>query len=594
MRSRSTTFLLLLVVLLVWVQAALSWWFVSDDAYISFRYGRMLASGHGLRFNIGETPPVEGYSNFLWVILAAIAEVFGTRPDVVLPWVSLASGAVLIGAVHHAMVDRLGVPPLAALIGAVALAADPGTVVWATGGLATMPAALLIYGLFERWVLSESREDDRVGGLYAVLLLLLRTEGLGWVVVCGVLAVLVRRLERPGAHRDWGPLLRAWVDVVLATVVYGAWRYATYGALLSNTASAKVGFSMERFERGWDYLVLYELEALTPLLWIALAPLAWRRAGAKGLAITAMAVGVPLYALLVGGDFMTMGRLLVPGHAFGAMLLALALAEAHRSGRAVALPAMLGALGAIAVGTLPLYDIQLVPDELRKDYRVRFNTRAFRTEAKQWQFMRNNAVHWLKQGEALAQVGGPGDSVVLGAIGAASYPHDLHVYDRFGLVTREVAQREGESARRHSPGHDKAVPATWFLGEAPTFLWSDVLLQKGSLRRAPMEVAGWRSKVAGRPYGPDLQEVVIDGEPAWLLSIRRVDDPEAAWEGLDARIRELQGRPAPVEPEPTPTVTTVPDDDDEAAAKKKKRKKRRRRRRKKREAEAAPTPDEAP
>ena len=41
-------------------------WFLTDDAFISFRYVRNLLEGHGLVFNPGER--VEGYSNFLWTL----------------------------------------------------------------------------------------------------------------------------------------------------------------------------------------------------------------------------------------------------------------------------------------------------------------------------------------------------------------------------------------------------------------------------------------------------------------------------------------------------------------------------------------------
>ena len=48
-----------------------------DDAFISFpsRYAQNLAAGNGLVFNVGER--VEGYTNFLWVILLAPAEWIG-------------------------------------------------------------------------------------------------------------------------------------------------------------------------------------------------------------------------------------------------------------------------------------------------------------------------------------------------------------------------------------------------------------------------------------------------------------------------------------------------------------------------------------
>lgn len=46
--------------------------YVIDDAFIGYRYSRHLAQGHGIVWNIGEDP-VEGYTNFLWVVLNAAA-----------------------------------------------------------------------------------------------------------------------------------------------------------------------------------------------------------------------------------------------------------------------------------------------------------------------------------------------------------------------------------------------------------------------------------------------------------------------------------------------------------------------------------------
>ena len=64
-------------------------WYLTDDAFISFRYARNLLEGHGLVFNPGEY--VEGYSNFLWVLeLAALWGAFGLRPEHTAPWLSVA------------------------------------------------------------------------------------------------------------------------------------------------------------------------------------------------------------------------------------------------------------------------------------------------------------------------------------------------------------------------------------------------------------------------------------------------------------------------------------------------------------------------
>src|SRR5262249_57546373 len=54
--------------------------FQCDDAFISFRYARNLGAGLGLVFNPG-LERVEGYTNFLWVVLLAALQRVGLRPE---------------------------------------------------------------------------------------------------------------------------------------------------------------------------------------------------------------------------------------------------------------------------------------------------------------------------------------------------------------------------------------------------------------------------------------------------------------------------------------------------------------------------------
>ena len=78
--------------------------YVVDDAFISFRYARNLVEGHGLVYNPGEH--VEGYSNFLWVLLEAAllasgapiltgVKVLGVASGVAAVWMTYALGRVL-------------------------------------------------------------------------------------------------------------------------------------------------------------------------------------------------------------------------------------------------------------------------------------------------------------------------------------------------------------------------------------------------------------------------------------------------------------------------------------------------------------------
>ena len=72
-------FFVVALVAIMLEQAILVADFRVDDAYISFSYAKNLASGRGLVFSEGML--VEGYSNFLWVVLTALGYVFVATND---------------------------------------------------------------------------------------------------------------------------------------------------------------------------------------------------------------------------------------------------------------------------------------------------------------------------------------------------------------------------------------------------------------------------------------------------------------------------------------------------------------------------------
>lgn len=72
----------------------------SDDAYISFRYAENLSGGRGLVFNAGEK--VEGYSNFLWVVLLAAGNFLGLAPVWTAKALGFLSVVYLIFALYYA------------------------------------------------------------------------------------------------------------------------------------------------------------------------------------------------------------------------------------------------------------------------------------------------------------------------------------------------------------------------------------------------------------------------------------------------------------------------------------------------------------
>lgn len=68
-----------LFLLILSVSLVLAWVLrhTEDDAFITFRYSKHLAEGLGPIWNPGDSPPVEGYSNFLWMLLMTIPHWLG-------------------------------------------------------------------------------------------------------------------------------------------------------------------------------------------------------------------------------------------------------------------------------------------------------------------------------------------------------------------------------------------------------------------------------------------------------------------------------------------------------------------------------------
>ena len=140
-------------------------WFLTDDAYISFRYARNLIEGHGLVFNPGER--VEGYSNLLRVLdLAALWAVFGLRPEHARSVALRALHGGTLGAVwwHAANTPGLERRTLTAWTATTLLATSATFAVWTSGGgletrqftfLVTLAFALAAVG----WLLVQRRID---------------------------------------------------------------------------------------------------------------------------------------------------------------------------------------------------------------------------------------------------------------------------------------------------------------------------------------------------------------------------------------------------------------------------------------------------
>ena len=223
--AKRTPWLLPLLALVAWAFLVARFDFVCDDAYISFRYARHLLEGQGLRFNLGESPPVEGYTNLLWVLWIAAAKLLGV--DARSPPRRL--GRLWRGADRPRDARRVAAllprSPSAILVG-LFLACLPPVAMWSTGGLETMPFAFAVFGVWERLAGDPDRPRAAGAAVCAAAAALLRADGALWVAF-SLAAALATPASDPRALRR--AVLRALALLAAVVVAHVLWRRAYHG-----------------------------------------------------------------------------------------------------------------------------------------------------------------------------------------------------------------------------------------------------------------------------------------------------------------------------------------------------------------------------
>lgn len=206
--------------------------FVPDDSYITYRYADNLAAGHGLRFNLDE-PPVEAYSNFLWIVLlAAGGRVMGTETAGVA--LGLVCGALNVALLWW-LLRRRGHTGLHLVVPVALLAMAAPLVLYAVSGMETVLFAVLLLALLlalDGLLARPSVWRGLVLAAVGVLLALARPEGiLGWPLVAGC-ALLFQWRAAPGERRAlMRALLAGGALFAVALIAYHAARIAYFDAL---------------------------------------------------------------------------------------------------------------------------------------------------------------------------------------------------------------------------------------------------------------------------------------------------------------------------------------------------------------------------
>jgi len=440
---------------------ALSYVYVSsDDAFISLRYARNLAEGHGLRYNPGE-PPVEGLSNPLFSTCNAVLIAAGLPPVWAMKlvgWVSFLGAVALL----PRLVRAYDSPPRQVwpVMAAALLAASAFPAVWAVAGLETgFHCFLIVLG-----VVTAVGECQRGSVRWSPVVFCLIAANRPEAAMLGVAVFVVQWCLIP-AKRN---LLIAWlVGMIVPCAILLGLRYFYYGMLVPNTYTIKALFGSSATRRGGEYLYGFVLSggywAAVPAVLGCCTVLARR--------IREPFVAVPLsiivchavFVVLVGGDFMPGYRFVMPVYP---LLCALAASSV------VALTQKIPAVPARVPGTCVMAILCVGSYLSQSAGLLNHHRRSWFLHDRSWPtYLTQTDVKgtWLGGHQAVADYvrprSGPEDLLAVTEAGVMPFFSRLPVLDMLGLNDRTVA-----TLWRGRPGEN--VPADQATLEVLQRVWA--------------------------------------------------------------------------------------------------------------------------
>ncbi|KPJ62040.1 MAG: hypothetical protein AMJ42_00310, partial [Deltaproteobacteria bacterium DG_8] len=428
--------------------------FVCDDAFISFRYAKNFINGHGLVWNIGEQPPVEGYTNFLWVIVISLFMKMGFEPVMFSKILGIFFGLWCVFLTYLFSEIILQRKSFLNLIAPVILTCSSPFAIWSTGGLETQMftfftlAAGIIY-LYEI-------QHNKITSLSAILFALAsltRPEG---VLIFGVTCL----------HRFFHLLLMKrslfcrktliWLlTFIIIYFIYFYWRFNYYGFIFPNTYYAKTGGGLHQLWRGCIYLKRFILFTKWPIL-TGLSFLSLFTSSRSILIYLLMlTISFSVYIVYIGGDFMKMFRFFVPILPLMAILVQEGIISLNQwFSRLINRPFV--KISVIACCSF-IFIISLTM-EFTATLKGRKHPPRGRKQV---------ARGGIARGKWLRQHASPDETVAALAIGAISYYSELNTIDRFGITDIHIANTKMPHVGKGVPGHEKHN-LSYILSRKPT------------------------------------------------------------------------------------------------------------------------------
>lgn len=266
--------ILLLLIAALFYSRVYNTQFIQDDAFITLRYVENFLDGKGLVFNIGEK--VEGYTNFLWLLLIAImkfiANLFTINVSLVSLTQLLSVFFSLVVLIYSFVFTKSIIKKflyesnnsiyinIFSLIPAFLLSHSTPMIYWGVSGMETSLFVLLTMITLNRFITGSREAVDTVFVIMSVLNSLTRPEGI--LIFLLIISFSLTR-EIIGNRTGIVSISRLFNSKIgkeiifysIPVIIYLTFRIFYYGYLFPNTFYAKTGLNAEYLSRGVDYVV---------------------------------------------------------------------------------------------------------------------------------------------------------------------------------------------------------------------------------------------------------------------------------------------------------------------------------------------------
>lgn len=465
---------------------------LAEDAFISFRYAYNFVNGFGLVWNTGDLP-VEGYTNFLWVILCSVGLFINLELATFSQLLGILSGIITLIYVYKIAKKILGFKTKTTLLPCLMLAVSGPFATWASSGMETNFFTLFIVGsiFYElNFWLNYRRSSLILLFLFLLLATLTRPEGFGFFLILFVFHLLKTK-ESKSSTQFRQSLLAAFIIFIIPFTVYFVWRFSYFGYFLPNTYYAKTGGGIFQWLRGLAYIFYFFLHYLLPALpivtifiWISLGRIKLKMAVHEIVLkinndnrvyaffiFISICILYSVYIIYVGGDYMAMYRFFVPILS----LIYLLITECYNiistsSSSIIKRKLSFILLIFFILGTI----IQSTPlDKFVFAKSIRQHGQYQGVLFERWHSNRLTVLGKFFNSYKPSH----NESIATDAIGAIAYYSGLKVYDYHGLVDSHISHLENENLGKGFPGHEKK-DFVYILSKKPIFLMFNRVLTK--------------------------------------------------------------------------------------------------------------------